>query len=455
MFKKILIANRSEIAVRIIRACKEMGIKSVAVYSEADKDSLHVKLADESVCIGPPAPNESYLNIPRIISAAEMTGAQAIHPGYGFLAENPYFSEVCAANNIVFIGASPENIRLMGNKSQAKKTMQQFEVPTVPGSEGIVSDEKELQHLAKKIGFPLMIKAVAGGGGRGIRVVDSMEKLLEMYHLSVNEATAAFGCGDVYVEKFIENPRHVEIQILSDKKGHAIHLGERDCSVQRRHQKLLEESPSPILTDVLRSKMGDAAVRAAKAINYEGAGTVEFLVDKHQHFYFMEMNTRIQVEHPVTEMVTSIDIVKEQILIAATHTLQLKQSDIVMRGHAIELRINAEDHTRNFAPCPGTVEWYLPSGGPGVRVDSHLYPGYKIPPYYDSLLGKLIVWGKDRTEALERANRAIDEFIVDGVSTTLPFHHLVINNKQFISGHFDTSFVEKYILNGNGQEKHG
>ncbi|MSR89189.1 MAG: acetyl-CoA carboxylase biotin carboxylase subunit [Candidatus Margulisbacteria bacterium] len=445
MFKKILIANRGEIAVRVIRACKEMGIVSVAIYSEVDRESLHVKLADEAICVGPAAPADSYLNIPAIIAAAEVTGAEAIHPGYGFLAENDYFSEVCHANNIVFIGATPENIRLMGNKSEAKKTMKRFKVPCVPGSVGLVSSEAELEKLAPSIGFPLIIKASAGGGGKGMRVVESKTELKKAFNMAVSEAKSAFGNGDVYVEKFIEGPRHVEIQILSDRSGRAVYLGERDCSIQRRHQKLIEESPSPILDEKLRRKMGEASIRAAKGIGYQGAGTVEFLVDKHQNFYFMEMNTRIQVEHTVTEMVTTIDLVKEQIKIAATNKLDLKQSDIKLSGHAIELRINAEDHEKNFAPCPGLIKLFLPPGGIGVRVDSYIYPGYTVPPYYDSLLGKLIVWGHDRKEAIARALRALDEFVIDGVKTTIPFHVDVLQHPRFISGDFDTHFVDKYI----------
>lgn len=447
MFKKILIANRGEIAVRVIRACKELGVKSVAIYSEADKDSLHVQIADESICVGPSAPNKSYLNIPAIIAAAEVTGAEAIHPGYGFLSENAYFSEVCKANKIQFIGATAENIRLMGNKSMAKKTMQKYKVPTVPGSDGIIESPKELDEVAEKTGYPLMIKASAGGGGKGMRIVHNHGELHELYDMAVNEARAAFGNGDIYVEKFIEEPRHVEIQVLSDSRGNAIHLGERDCSIQRRHQKLIEESPSPILDPKLRKRMGEAAVKAASSIKYEGVGTIEFLVDKHKNFYFMEMNTRIQVEHPVTEMVTNIDLVKEQIRLAATKKLTLKQSDIEFHGHSIELRINAEDYTKNFAPSPGKIEWFLPPGGPGVRIDTHLYPGYTVPPHYDSLLGKLIVWGKDREEAIARAIRALDEFIIIGVSTTIPFHRLVLEDPDFINGNFDTSFVDKTFLN--------
>ena len=447
MFKKILIANRGEIAIRIIRACKELGIATVAVYSEADKESLHVKVADEAICIGPAAAADSYLNINRIISTAEMVGAEAIHPGYGFLAENDYFSEICKANKIVFIGASPENIRLMGNKSQAKKTMKKLGVPCVPGSEGVVKSEKELEDIAKQTGYPLMIKASAGGGGKGMRIVENASQLKNAFQIAVNEAKACFGNGDVYIEKFVENPRHVEIQVLSDRKGNAVHLGERECSIQRRHQKLLEEAPSPFVTEKLRKKMGKAAVKAAQGIKYQGAGTVEFLVDKHRNFYFMEMNVRVQVEHPVTEMITTIDIVKEQIKIAYTKKCTIKQSDVTFRGHAIELRINAENYRKNFAPSPGKVELYLPPGGPGVRFDSFLYPGYNVPTNYDSLLGKLIVWGRDREEAIARALRALDEFVIDGVITTVPFHEIVLQNTKFINADFDTSFVDKFLIN--------
>lgn len=451
LFKKVLVANRGEIALRVIRACRELGIQTVAVYSDADRDSLHVKLADESVCIGPASSKESYLNIPRVISAAEVTGAQAIHPGYGFLSENAQFSEICQANGIVFIGASADNIRLMGNKSEAKSTMQRFNVPTIPGSNGVVSSLDELDEVATRTGFPLMIKASAGGGGKGMRVVSSANDLHELYQLATTEAQSAFGCGDVYVEKFIENPRHVEIQIISDRHGHAVHLGERDCTIQRRHQKLIEEAPSPILTDELRQKMGDAAVQVAKAIGYEGVGTVEFLVDRHKQFYFMEMNTRIQVEHPVTEMITCIDLIQHQLMVAATGQLSLSQSDVTFRGHAIEFRINAEDFTRHFAPSPGKIQIFLPPGGPGVRVDSHIYPGYVVPPYYDSLLGKLIVWGATRSDAIARAKRALGEFIVDGVHTTIPFHELVLSHPQFVSAEFDTGFVDMHLLRDYGK----
>jgi len=443
LFKKILIANRGEIAIRIIRACKELGVKTVAVFSEADRDCLHVKLADEAYCIGPFPPAKSYLNIPAIISAAEVSGAEAIHPGYGFLSENSYFSEVCSANNIVFIGASPENIRLMGNKNEARRTMQKNNVPLVPGSKDIVKDEADLVEIAKTIDYPLIIKASAGGGGKGMRIVRSDKELLDNYRMATIEAQSAFGNSDVYVEKYVEEPHHIEFQILSDKHGHAIHLGERDCSIQRRHQKLIEEAPSPFLDDKLRQKMGDAAIKAAQSINYQGAGTIEFLVDKNKNFYFMEMNTRIQVEHPVTETITRLDLIKEQIIIAATGKLTIKQQDIKIIGHAIEFRINAEDYRKNFMPVPGKINLFLPPGGIGIRLDTHLYPGYAIPPYYDSMLAKLIASGRDREEAMARARRALDEFIIDGVPTTIPFHIKVLKNEWFIRGEFDTGFIEK------------
>ncbi len=442
LFKKILIANRGEIAVRVIRACKELGISSVAVYSEVDKDSLHVKLADESICIGPAAPKESYLNIPAIISAAEVTGAEAIHPGYGFLSENAEFSNVCKLNKIVFIGASAENIKMMGNKSQAKKTMKKLEVPTVPGSDGIVRSEKELLKISKEFEYPLLLKASAGGGGKGMRIVEEEKDLIDAYNLAHNEALSSFGNGDIYVEKFIQEPRHVEIQVLADKKGNAIHLGERECSIQRRHQKLVEETPSPIIDDELRNKMGKVAVNICEGIKYIGAGTVEFLVDKQKNFYFMEMNTRIQVEHPVTEVITGVDLVKEQIRIASNFELLYKQEDILFTGHAMEFRINAEDYKNNFMPCPGPINLFLPPGGKGVRTDSYIYPGYKVTPHYDSMLAKLIVWGADRQETLQRADRALEEFIIDGVKTTIPFHQKLIKHADFVSGDFDTHFVD-------------
>jgi len=445
MFKKILIANRGEIAVRIIRACKEMGIKSVAVYSEADVDSLHVKFADEAYCIGPAPAAQSYLHIPAVISAAEVAGVDAIHPGYGFLAENSQFCEICQDHNIVFIGASSENLKKMGDKNEARTTMKALGIPVVPGTDGIVHTEAELEKAAKTIGFPLIIKATAGGGGKGMRIVDNPKNLVHLYNMAKSESQAAFGNGDVYVEKYIEDPHHIEFQILSDRSQNAVHLGERDCSIQRRHQKLIEESPSPFLTDELREKMGAMAVKAAKGIRYHGAGTIEFLVDKHHNFYFMEMNTRIQVEHPVTELVTNIDLIKEQIKIAATNTMGLNQSDIQLRGHAIEFRINAEDHLRDFAPAPGKIELFLPPGGIGTRTDSHIYPGYNVPPHYDSLLGKLIVWGNTRQEAIARAARALDEFIIDGVPTTLPFHQKVLQNKTFLDGNITTHFIDQNI----------
>jgi acetyl-CoA carboxylase biotin carboxylase subunit len=445
LFNKILIANRGEIAVRVIRACKELGISTVAIYSDVDKNSLHVKLADEAICVGPAAPMKSYLNIPSIIAACEVTGAEAIHPGYGFLSENADFSDICQANNIVFIGASARCINMMGNKSEAKKTMESLNVPIVPGSKGVIKDLVTLKKTAKNVGYPLLLKASAGGGGRGMRIVHEESELENAYNMAHNEALSAFGNGDIYIEKFIEKPRHIEIQVLSDSSGHAIYLGERECSIQRRHQKLIEEAPSPVVSEEMRKKMGEAAIKAASGINYEGAGTVEFLVDSQSNFYFMEMNTRIQVEHPVTEMITGIDLVKEQIRIAYTKKLTLTQDDVSINGHAMEFRVNAEDYKNNFMPCPGTVELFLPPGGKGVRTDSFIYPGFKIPPQYDSLLGKLIVWGKDRAETIQRANRALEEFVIDGVTTVIPFHQKVLKHKKFIQGDFDTHFVECYI----------
>jgi len=446
-FKKILIANRGEIAVRVIRACKELGIKSVAVYSEVDKDCLHVKLADEAYCIGPAAPSQSYLNVPSIISVAEVAGADAIHPGYGFLAENAKFAEICNDHKIKFIGPTPDAMRKMGDKVTARKTVKKVGVPVVPGSEGTISDENEAKAVAKKIGFPVAIKATAGGGGRGMRIAKTEDEFVTLMKTARSEAEAAFGNPEVYIEKFIEEPRHIEIQILADEKGNTVHLGERDCSIQRRYQKLIEESPSPALNDHLRNKMGDAAVRAARSVNYVGAGTIEFLLDKNGHFYFMEMNTRVQVEHPVTEMVTDIDIVRTQIKIAYGFLLPFRQKDIRFKGHAIECRINAEDWERDFMPCPGEMNLYLPSGGPGVRVDSHAYPGYKVLPNYDSLVAKLIVWDETREEAILRMERALDEFVVAGISTTIPFHHKVLAHEAFRSGNFGTDFIPKYFAN--------
>jgi acetyl-CoA carboxylase biotin carboxylase subunit len=445
VFKKILISNRGEIAIRIIRACKELGIKTVAVYSEADKNSLHVKFADEAFCIGPALPKKSYLNIPAIIATAEVSGAEAIHPGYGFLAENDNFSEICQENNIVFIGATPENIRLMGNKNEARKTMVKHGIPIIPGSKDLITNETHLEKIANEIGFPVIIKASAGGGGKGMRIIRSDKEVREMFRLAVAESQAAFGNGDVYVEKYIENPHHIEFQILADGNGHAVHLGERDCSIQRRHQKLIEEAPSPFLNETLRNKMGAIAVKVAKTINYQGAGTIEFLVDKNHNFYFMEMNTRIQVEHPITEEITKIDLIKEQIMIAATKKLPLKQKDIQIKGHSIEFRINAEDYHKNFMPCPGKVNLMLPAGGIGVRFDSHIYPGYQIPSAYDSMLGKLIIWGSNRKEAIARAERALNEFVIDGISTTIPFHLKVLQTKNFKNGVYDTNFLEELL----------
>ncbi|MCX5748718.1 MAG: acetyl-CoA carboxylase biotin carboxylase subunit [Candidatus Saganbacteria bacterium] len=441
MFEKILVANRGEIAIRVIRACREMGIKSVAVYSEADKDSLHARLADESYCIGPAVPASSYLNIPRIISTAEVCGAQAIHPGYGFLAENAKFAEICAAHNIVFIGPSPSSIESMGDKATAKQCAMRSGVPTVPGSEGIIKDPNEALRIAKKIGFPVVIKATAGGGGRGMRVVKAEADFLALMSTAQTEAGAAFGNSDIYVEKFIEQPKHVEIQILADAFGNVVYLGERDCSVQRRHQKLVEESPCAVLNEKTRKKMGEAAVRLAKAVKYCSAGTVEYLLDKNGNYYFMEMNTRVQVEHPVTEMVTSVDILKEQISIAALEKMRLRQSDIKIRGHAIELRINAEDPDKNFMPSPGQIKEYIIPGGPGVRIDSLAYAGCRILPNYDSLIAKLIVWAPSRDEAIARAKRCLDEFIITGIKTTIPFHKKVMDNEAFKRGEVYTDFI--------------
>jgi len=436
-FDKILIANRGEIALRILRACEEMGIATVAVHSTVDTNALHVQLADEAVCIGEPASSKSYLNIPNIIAAALTRNTSAIHPGYGFLSENAKFAEICADHHIAFIGPSPEAIRLMGDKSMHKAG-----VPTVPGSEGLVESEAEGLAIAKKIGYPVMIKATAGGGGRGMRLVRSEDEFVRLFQAAQGEAGAAFGNSGVYIEKFIERPRHIEFQILADNYGNVIHLGERDCSIQRRNQKLLEEAPSPALDPDLRQKMGKAAVKAAQFIHYTGAGTIEFLLDKFGKFYFMEMNTRIQVEHPVTEMITGIDLVVEQIRIAQGERLKLTQKDVVLRGHSIECRINAEDPDRDFRPAPGKISGYLPPGGPGVRIDSHVYTDYQIPPYYDSLIGKLIVWGPDRSTAITRMRRALRECAITGVPTTIPFHQKIMENSQFLQGNIYTSFVQ-------------
>lgn len=447
MFKKILIANRGEIAVRIIRACKEMGLQTVAVHSEADRDSLHTKLADKSICIGPgPAP-DSYLNVPSIISACEISGADAVHPGYGFLAENEDFAEVCEAHGLTFIGPSRESIGKMGNKIEAKKIAKKAGLDLVPGSQEAVSpQDPDLPKLARKIGYPLIVKASGGGGGKGMRIVTHEEALLESVHLASNEAKLAFGDPNVYLEKFLEEPRHVEIQILADKKGKVVYLPERDCSVQRRHQKLIEESPSPAVNHKIRKKLGKAARRIAEEIGYSTVGTVEFLMDKDDKFYFMEMNTRIQVEHPVTEMVTGLDLVKWQIRLAAGERLDFDEDDIRIRGHAMECRVNAEDPDHDFVPCPGTIEHLIFPGGPGVRVDSHIYCGYTIPSFYDSLMAKVIVSHSDRESAIVRMRRALAEFAVEGVQTTIPFHKKVLEHDAFRFGDVTTNFIGKHIL---------
>lgn len=445
MFKKILVANRGEIALRIIRACRELGIKSVAAHSEADTDALATRLADEKVCIGPAAAAQSYLSIPNIISAAEVSGADAIHPGYGFLAENAKFAEVCQSCNLTFIGPSTEVISMMGNKSAAKEHMAKAGVPVVPGSDGPVEDVKEAQAIAKDIGYPVIVKAVSGGGGRGMRVAENPAELEQFLPTAIAEAKGAFGDPSVYIEKFIKNPRHVEIQLMGDSEGNLIHFGERDCSIQRRHQKLIEEAPSPAVESDVRDELGMKAVKAAASVGYTNAGTMEFLLDEGGRFYFMEMNTRIQVEHPVTEMVTGIDLVKEQIRIAAGLPLDVVQSDIGLRGHAIEFRINAEDPENNFLPAGGEIKLYNPPGGPGVRVDSHLYTGYRVPNDYDSLLAKLIVWGRDRDEAIKRARRGLDEFIIVGLKTTIGFHLQVLEDRHFIDGKFSTGFLENLV----------
>jgi acetyl-CoA carboxylase biotin carboxylase subunit len=442
MFKKILIANRGEIALRVIRACRELGIQTVAVYSEADRESLHVRFADDDVCIGPPPARDSYLNIPRIIAAAEIAGADAIHPGYGFLAENAEFAETCAASNIAFIGPTAEQIRVMGDKAAARNAMARVDVPIIPGTPGPVEDADEALEFARAIGFPVIIKAAAGGGGKGMRVAAEPEDFTRSFQLARSEALSAFGSGDVYVEKYLERPRHVEFQIMGDRHGNVIHLGERDCSVQRRHQKLIEEAPSPAVTPDLRERMGDAAVRGAKAIDYVGAGTVEMLLNADGNFYFMEMNTRIQVEHPVTEMLTGVDLVKEQIRVAAGEKLSVMEMP-ALRGHVIECRVNAEDPARNFQPSPGRIDVFHPPGGPGVRLDTHVYTGYTVPPYYDSLLAKLICQGQDRTEALRRMQVALESFIIEGVTTTIPFLARVMANPHFQAGDVDTKFLER------------
>ncbi len=445
MFSKILIANRGEIALRIIRACKELGIKTVAVYSEADRDSLHVKFADEAVCIGAASPQSSYLNIPSIVSAAEISDVEAIHPGYGFLAENAHFAEICESCQIKFIGPSPEAIRLMGDKMMAKETMKKAGLPVIPGSVSVVKDKDEALRVAHKLQYPVIVKAVAGGGGRGMRIAHNDVRLISVLMTCQAEAQAAFGTPDVYIEKYLSNPRHVEFQIVADKYGHVVHLGERDCTIQRRHQKLLEESPSPAVDQKLRKKMGEAAVRGAKSANYSNVGTIEFLLDEGGDFYFMEMNTRIQVEHPVTEMITGIDLVKEQLKIAAGERLSFDQDDIKINGNAIECRINAEDPDNGFMPSPGKISLFHAPGGPGVRVDSHAYQGYQITPHYDSMIAKVIAHGKNRGEAVQIMQRALSEFTIEPIKTTIEFHKRIISDPDFLRGNVTTEFVSKMM----------
>ncbi|WP_042223490.1 acetyl-CoA carboxylase biotin carboxylase subunit [Oceanobacillus manasiensis] len=447
MIKRLLIANRGEIAVRIIRACKEMGIETIAVYSEADKEALHVQMADEAYCIGPTLSKDSYLNFTNIMSVATSTEVDAIHPGYGFLAENADFAEICRACNITFVGPTPEAIQKMGIKDVARETMKQANVPIVPGSDGIIENEEQAKELAMQIGYPIIIKATAGGGGKGIRVARTEEELVKGIQITQNEAETAFGNPGVYLEKYIEDFRHVEIQVLADRHGNVVHLGERDCTIQRRLQKLVEETPSPALTEDIRKKMGEASVKAAMAVNYEGAGTIEYIFDRStKEFYFMEMNTRIQVEHPVTEQVTGVDLIKEQIKIANNEELSFKQEDIEFNGWAIECRINAENPFKNFMPSAGEIDMYLTPGGLGVRVDSAAYPGYYIPPYYDSMVAKLITFGATRKEAIDRMRRALDEFVIEGVHTTIPFHRQLMEHEVFTQGDFNTKFLEDHPI---------
>jgi len=446
MFHKVLIANRGEIAVRVIRACKELGIPTVAIYSEADREALHVKLADEAYCVGPTLSRDSYLNIKNILSLATSIGVDAIHPGYGFLAENADFADYCKKCGITFIGPSAEAIEKMGDKAVAKDTMKKANVPIVPGTDGLVEDIEEALRVAEGIGYPIIIKATAGGGGKGIRIAESPEELARLIQMAQTEAATAFGNPGVYLEKFISEMRHVEIQVLGDSHGNAIYLGERDCSIQRRMQKLIEEAPSPALTPEKRQAMGEAAVAAAKAVNYCGAGTIEFIYDKDGNFYFMEMNTRIQVEHPVTEMITGIDLIKEMIRVAAGEPLSIKQEDIVLNGWSIECRINAEDPEKKFMPCPGKIHTYVPPGGYGVRIDSAAYQGYTVNPFYDSMIAKLIVWAPTREEAILRMDRALSEFVIEGIKTTIPFHRKVLAHEKFIEGDVTTKFLELYPL---------
>lgn len=443
MIRKVLIANRGEIAVRIIRACKELGIKTVAIYSEADKDAMHTQLADEAICVGKPKSKDSYLNESNIISAAVITKCNAIHPGFGFLSENAEFASICEECNIKFIGPSSKTMSLMGDKSRAREIMKNADVPVIPGSNGIVKSIEEAYVEAKEIGYPVMVKAALGGGGKGIRIVHKEEELENAYFTAKSEAKINFGDDTIYIEKFIENPRHIEFQILGDEHGNVVHLGERDCTIQRRNQKVLEEAPSIILSDELREKMGRAAVRAAKAVNYVNAGTIEFLVDKYNNFYFMEMNTRIQVEHPVTEMITSVDIVKEQIKVANGEALSFEQDDIEIRGHAIECRINAENPKMGFAPSPGKIEFLNLPGGNGIRVDTAVYSGYTIPPTYDSMIAKLIAYGKNREEAINKMLRALEEFVIGGIDNNIEFQIEILNNEKFRLGNFDTGFISK------------
>ena len=445
MFKKVLIANRGEIALRVIWACKELGIRTVAVFSETDRESLHVKFADQAICIGPPSPQDSYLNIPAVISAAEIAGADAVHPGYGFLAENPYFAEVCESCNITFIGPSPEVIGLMGNKSAAKETMEKVGVPTIPGSRSVVASEEDAEQIIKEIGFPLILKASAGGGGRGMRIVNNRSEFATALATAGAEAEASFGVPDVYVERYLAKPRHIEIQIIGDKNGNVIHLGERECSLQRRHQKLLEESPSPAVTEETRREMTSIAVDAARSIGYSSAGTMEFLLDEDGKFYFMEMNTRIQVEHPVTEMVTGMDLVKTQILVAAGKKLPYKQHQVTLHGHSIECRINAED-PETFTPSPGTITAFVIPRGPGVRIDTAMHEGAAVPPHYDSLIAKVVVLSNERREALARMERCLEFMVVEGIKTTIPLFHRVIKNRKFRRGDYSTRFLTEEIF---------
>jgi acetyl-CoA carboxylase biotin carboxylase subunit len=444
MFKKVLIANRGEIALRVMWACKELGLKTVAVYSEADAGSLHVRFADEAVCIGPPRNIESYLNIPAIISAAEITGADAIHPGYGFLSESAYLAEICEACNIRFIGPGPQAIRLMGDKSRAKKAMQKAGVPVVPGSQGVLEDEEKAVRVAREIGFPVMLKASAGGGGRGMRIVREAKDLAQSFRAAQSEAQAAFGVSDIYIEKYVVGPRHIEIQVMADSKGNVVHLGERECSIQRRHQKIIEESPSLAVSEKLRRRMGRTAVEAAAAVQYVNAGTIEFLLDKDGNYYFMEMNTRIQVEHGVTELVTGRDLVKEQIHVAAGEALSFSQKDISFAGHALECRINAEDPW-SFVPSPGTIRHFFQPGGPGVRVDTFAHEGCEISPYYDSMIAKLMTHGRTRAEAIARMRRSLDVMVVEGIKTNMPLHRVILDDPDFVAGRFDTGYLERLL----------